>query len=273
MNWRNLFTPVKQMTTPELREYLRQHGSGEYQLLDVRQAKEYEEQHLPGALLIPIRELPGRLGELEASKPLIVYCAVGGRSLAAAQFLAGQGQFELYNLQGGIKAWRGEVATGPEWQGLELLLGAREYRDGYALAYRMEEGLQKLYLQLAAGATGAAAALFRQLAGFEALHLQRLRARPGESQDLPPGDSLPPPLEGGGDFPQVLAAFAAASAPATILELAMGLEAQAQDLYLRLARQQDDRASSALFLALAEEEKKHLAFLAEELDKLASEAR
>ena len=84
-----------------------------YQLLDVRQPGEYEAEHLPGAKLIPLKQLADGLGGLEKDKPVLVYCAVGGRSRAAAQFLSGQGFNEVYNLSGGIKKWQGVKAGGP----------------------------------------------------------------------------------------------------------------------------------------------------------------
>ncbi|MFA6282720.1 MAG: rhodanese-like domain-containing protein, partial [Desulfurivibrionaceae bacterium] len=90
MNWKNLFVPGEDFSVVQAREYMEKHGANAYQLLDVRQPKEYEAGHLAGAKLIPLKELPGRLGELEKEKPVIVYCAVGGRSKAAAQLLAGK---------------------------------------------------------------------------------------------------------------------------------------------------------------------------------------
>ncbi len=59
---------VNNMTTDEVKEYLDAHGVDEYNLLDVRQDWEYEEFHLPGAMLIPLPELPDRLGEIAVEK-------------------------------------------------------------------------------------------------------------------------------------------------------------------------------------------------------------
>jgi adenylyltransferase/sulfurtransferase len=74
------------------------------QLVDVRQPWEAAVASLPGSLLIPLRELPGRLGELDAGRPVITYCHVGQRSAAAAEFLREQG-FRARSLAGGIDAW------------------------------------------------------------------------------------------------------------------------------------------------------------------------
>ena len=77
-------------------------------LLDVRETKEYEGGRLPNAVHIPLSQLDGRAAELAKFKgrPIIAYCASGARSRMAGNALAGQGFTELYNLDGGIKAWK-----------------------------------------------------------------------------------------------------------------------------------------------------------------------
>jgi rhodanese-related sulfurtransferase len=61
------------MTADEVREFLKKHRPEDYNLVDVRQPQEYEQEHLPGAQLIPVSELPDRLGELDPNKPTIAY--------------------------------------------------------------------------------------------------------------------------------------------------------------------------------------------------------
>ncbi len=67
------FKPVETMTAEEVREFLRSRDPREYNLIDVRQPGEYEQGHIPGARLIPVAELPGRLAELDPGKPVITY--------------------------------------------------------------------------------------------------------------------------------------------------------------------------------------------------------
>lgn len=84
-------------------------------LLDVRQPDEYEWAHVPGACLIPLAEVPDRIGELPAGEELVVICRSGARSLAAAEFLDQQ-QIRAVNVAGGTLAWiesGREVVTGP----------------------------------------------------------------------------------------------------------------------------------------------------------------
>ncbi len=73
MLWRQFLIPAKSIEPDELRDYISKHREGTYTLLDVRQPGEYEEQHLPGAKLIPLPELTDRLKELDHEKPTVVY--------------------------------------------------------------------------------------------------------------------------------------------------------------------------------------------------------
>jgi rhodanese-related sulfurtransferase len=79
-------------------------------LLDVREAKEFEGGRLPRAVHIPLSQLKDRTGELAklVAKPVVVYCATGRRSSMATGVLAKAGFESIYNLSGGIEAWRKE---------------------------------------------------------------------------------------------------------------------------------------------------------------------
>jgi rhodanese-related sulfurtransferase len=73
MLWKNLFTPVQSIEPDEAREFMARHPEGSYTLLDVRQVGEYEQEHLPGAKLVPLPKLTDSLKELDPQKPIIVY--------------------------------------------------------------------------------------------------------------------------------------------------------------------------------------------------------
>lgn len=81
-----------------------------FHLVDVREDFEHEHFNIGGQLL-PLGELMGRAGELPDNVPVVLYCEKGIRSIIAAQRLAGLGFQQLYNLTGGIKAWRLSVAS------------------------------------------------------------------------------------------------------------------------------------------------------------------
>lgn len=79
-------------------------------LLDVREEYEWAAGHAPGAVHIPLRQLPARLGELPGHRPVLVICRSGRRSAEAAAVLAGPLGVHLgdvANVEGGMVAWAG----------------------------------------------------------------------------------------------------------------------------------------------------------------------
>lgn len=74
-------------------------------LLDVREPWEYEICHIEGSTPIPMKEVPGRMEELEEAEQVVVICHHGMRSAQVASFLARSGMAEVMNLAGGIDAW------------------------------------------------------------------------------------------------------------------------------------------------------------------------
>lgn len=75
-------------------------------LLDVREQDEWDAGHAPGAVHIPLGDLPQRLGELPDTDAgtVAVTCRGGGRSSRAVAWLTQQG-FDVANVDGGMKAW------------------------------------------------------------------------------------------------------------------------------------------------------------------------
>ena len=67
------FKRVSTWPPDTVRAFLNENREDEYNLVDVRTPKEYEEGHLPGARLIPVNELPERIAELDPQKPTVVY--------------------------------------------------------------------------------------------------------------------------------------------------------------------------------------------------------
>ena len=90
--------------------------AGSVTVIDVREADEYEAGHVPGAVLIPLAEVPDRIGEIPSDQPVYLICQGGGRSRRATEFLAAEG-FDVTNVDGGTKAWiesGRDVVTGSE---------------------------------------------------------------------------------------------------------------------------------------------------------------
>jgi rhodanese-related sulfurtransferase len=98
---------MRQLRPPELAGMLGQHDAP--QLLDVREPWEVAICSLPGATAIPMREVPARAGELDASRPVVCICHHGMRSQQVALFLEHHGFANVANLAGGIDAWAREV--------------------------------------------------------------------------------------------------------------------------------------------------------------------
>lgn len=73
MKWLQFFTPVSSLNWEEAHELLQRYPAGDVTFLDVRQPREYEGRHLPGAMLIPLGALEGRLDELDREKPIVIY--------------------------------------------------------------------------------------------------------------------------------------------------------------------------------------------------------
>jgi glyoxylase-like metal-dependent hydrolase (beta-lactamase superfamily II)/rhodanese-related sulfurtransferase len=73
-------------------------------LLDVRQPEEVAAWAIPDVVNVPLGELPGRLGEVPAGRPVVAVCASGNRSRQAAALLARAGH-QVANLRGGMEAW------------------------------------------------------------------------------------------------------------------------------------------------------------------------
>ena len=76
MRWKQLLAPAKNLDTHAAKAYMDEHKKGTFTLLDVRQPGEYENDRIPGAKLIPLTELPNRLGELDPEKLIPLYTAI-----------------------------------------------------------------------------------------------------------------------------------------------------------------------------------------------------
>ncbi|MGA7885336.1 MAG: molybdopterin-synthase adenylyltransferase MoeB [Acidobacteriaceae bacterium] len=97
---------IPQMT---VKEYKQRRDSGEdLFLLDVREPFEYQIAQI-GGHLIPLGDLPQRVGELDPQREIVVQCKSGGRSQRAAEFLKRNGFERVHNLAGGITAWSNEI--------------------------------------------------------------------------------------------------------------------------------------------------------------------
>ena len=204
---------------------------------------------------------------------------MGGRSRAAAQMLSGKGFKEVYNLKGGINAWEGHVAEGPEEAGMLYLKGDETAAEIIILAYGMEAGLGSLYLKLAEMMDSPEVSrILTKLAGIEDKHKEKLYTvynalypgvrdieafEAGITEDV---------MEGGLTTDEFLTKNKSVMLTLEgVLSIAMMLEAQALDLYLKYSQVVKEEKSKAVLYSIAEEEKAHLAVLGNLMEADSSE--
>jgi parallel beta-helix repeat protein len=77
-------------------------------VLDVRTQSEYDSGHIRNAKHIPVTQLEGRLHELDTTDEILVYCKSGFRSTTASQLLVDHGFLYVFNMNGGIDAWKSQ---------------------------------------------------------------------------------------------------------------------------------------------------------------------
>jgi rhodanese-related sulfurtransferase/rubrerythrin len=271
---RQLIEPVESVSADAAADFLAKEKEGSFTLIDVRQPTEYERGHIPGATLIPVAQLADSVDKLDREKPVVVYCAIGGRSRVAAHLLAGKGFKTVFNVKGGIMAWHGRVADGPAELHLGLVRGNETPEEVITLAYGMELGLAAFYRAMSREGTDAeVAALLEKLASIEDKHkhylLDLYRSVLETEPDVTALESAANSriLEGGFDAATLMQENEHVLQNVTgLLELAMMLETQALDLYLRFAGNIEIEAARKILFAIADEEKAHLAALGKLLE-------
>lgn len=100
---------IPEITPTELNQRMQQ--GQPIKLIDVRELHEPEIADLPdwGQELIPMREFVDRMDEIDPDEPVVLYCRSGARSGWATRQLVEQGYTQVWNLKGGLLAWKVEV--------------------------------------------------------------------------------------------------------------------------------------------------------------------
>jgi len=80
--------------------------SGELKVVDVREPWEYARDHIPAATLTPLGQIIARPQEVITADNVVFVCEVGQRSAVAAELAAASGMQHVFNLEGGMQAWR-----------------------------------------------------------------------------------------------------------------------------------------------------------------------
>ncbi len=98
-----------------------------FHVIDVREPSEWDAGHIAGATLLPLAEIVGRITEIvpDRDAPILLYCAVGGRSARAASWLIQLGYTNVVNLKAPITQWKGR---GGQWEEPARLLTPAQQR-------------------------------------------------------------------------------------------------------------------------------------------------
>lgn len=101
--------PEFKTITPEELESKLQNGE-KLHLIDVREDEEVAEGMIPGAVHIPMGQIPEAMDQLDEKKEYIIICRSGGRSGRVCQYLLGYG-YNVTNMDGGMLEWKGTTES------------------------------------------------------------------------------------------------------------------------------------------------------------------
>lgn len=243
---------VKRISADEAREILDR--SHDVLLLDVRQPEEYKQGHIPGAILIPLPELPDRLGELDVTRGIVTYCRLGRRSLAAAQLIADEKDSEVYTIDGGIMAWNGLVATGDVETCMVLTADFKNPDEFVSLAYTLEDGSERFYLRVAEIFDDKKAVeLFKNLSKIEENHKKRISEK---RQGITIDQRFVDYIEGCIKISEAIDRIIKKKDIRDVLEYSMQIETNSLDIYMKILREVE--GIDVLFKDIVEDEKAHL---------------
>ena len=148
-----------------------------FRVIDVREQSEWDAGHVAGATLLPLGEVPERIAEVAPEKdaPLLLHCAVGGRSARAAGRLAEMGYTNLVSMKAPIGHWKEQGGRWEEPRQLLTPAQQRRYARQTLIPEIGQEGQRKLLdakvLLIGAGGLGSPIALYLAASGVGTLGL------------------------------------------------------------------------------------------------------
>jgi rubrerythrin len=190
--------------------------------------------------------------------------------------LVGKGFEHIINLSGGFKAWNGERAFFGEEKGLELFSGNEELDKTLAVAYSMEEGLRNFYVSWSERMENdEAKKMFQKLSQIEIKHKERIFSQYLEvtgsdmNSEMFEENVVKKSVEGGLTSEEYINLFSTEPETAEeVVGIAMSIEAQALDLYMRAAERAESVISRETLLQIAGEERMHLKELGKLIDTI-----
>ena len=182
-------------------------------------------------------------------------------------------------MSGGMKAWNSDTAFGSKDTGIALFSGKEEIEEVLLIAYALEDGLQDFYTSMQKRVTQVEIkALFNKLSAIEMKHQDQIfteyqaitATADSLSREAFERNAAVQSMEGGLTTEEYLSLYPADFEVASeVISLAMGIEAQALDLYLRAAENCSHEATKKTLLRIGEEERTHLKLLGNLLDETA----
>jgi rhodanese-related sulfurtransferase/rubrerythrin len=272
----SFFQRVKSITPDEVRAIIKEKRTDEYCLIDVRQPVEYEQGHVPGAILIPLAELQFNLSKVKSDRMTVVYCRSGNRSRSGVGILNGAGIEDVYNMEGGMNAYYGLVAAGPPEAGVFCFPENMSPEELISMAWYIEDGSLTFLDSIKEKARNQEVEhVLTDLTAHKIDHKKSLfklyQNISGETagKDFPTNVLHNPPqnvMAGCVSVPEAVNWSKDKGLP-EILELMIALEANTFDLYLKLGRQVESERARSIFMKLSEEESRHLGKLASIFEK------
>ena len=257
----------------ELNGYISGKKETDYLLVDVREPEEYESEHIPGAKLLPLSELEGRLDELPEDRELIFYCRSGSRSKVGAVFARDSGLIgtAIYNLVGGISAWEGKTLVG--FPRFEAIKETGDISKTLEQAINMEKGTFLLYEVMVRLSSGLPTEkTLQKLLGMEIAHAKAIYAILSKTKEVKSFEEVFDEasgdiVEGGWDLGAVIEQLRKnGENPCLFMsELALELEYRAYDLYRNVAEKSADADYRSAMFFLSEQEKAHVRLLTRRL--------
>ncbi|SMC59692.1 Rhodanese-related sulfurtransferase [Desulfocicer vacuolatum DSM 3385] len=267
---------MKSMSVQAFQKYRSQKNEKDYLLIDVRQPVEYMDTHIPGAILIPLKEFEEQVEELP-DKDLIFYCRNGARSKAAALTadFFDKGNRKTYNIDGGMLAWKGKRIKGVPR--LKYFDPAKGIKESLLFAMNLEKGAFRFYSHIIDHyAHLGLNPVMEKIRDGETAHATLIYSHLKSviKKDVSPYERLYAQLSGeileGGILLNDLMNTLAAEGKTTtmdILENAINMEYHAFDLYRFMAHKTSETSLQSAFISLSQAEKNHMHILIDAIEE------
>lgn len=271
---------IPEISVTELQQFIDQNPEKDYLLVDVREPDEYQKEHIPGAILVPLMDLVRDHVKLDLPEHTFFYCHSGARSVRAAQVVMGRqsgSAGKIYSVAGGIISWRGD--TLPDAPRLRVFDATEDLEQLLLRAMDLEKGAELLYGAVHARFENTPqAASIKKLMDAEEGHARALYSTLKKVAQEPPrpfeelyGEMRGLVLESGEPLAKLLPWLSSTDGdPMSVLEMALDMELKAYDLYRNLAHASGDPEMERAFLDLANEEQRHASIVTSSIGRLAA---